>query len=156
MEITTFEEAAEYLRFYTKRWLIERFHYVLKSGCNVEKAQLKTARALMNLLCFYSIIAVEILYLTYLARTNPNGECSSIFDEHEWKILYCVANKTKELPKNEPTILEAIILLARMGGFLARKNDGFPGVKVLWQGISIFRAIISAVPFIPVELVGKV
>jgi hypothetical protein len=156
MEITTFDETVKYIGYYTKRWLIERFHYVLKSGCKIEASQLKTVQALFNLECLYSIIAVEILYLTYLARTNPNGDCNELLDESEWKILYCVVNKTNILPESAPTILQAVILLARLGGFLNRKNDGFPGVKVLWQGISFFSVLIDAAPFIPYHLVGKV
>ncbi|MFH0989484.1 MAG: IS4 family transposase, partial [bacterium] len=26
-------------------------------------------------------------------------------------------------------------MLARLGGFLGRKGDGYPGVKVLWRGL---------------------
>jgi hypothetical protein len=27
-------------------------------------------------------------------------------------------------------------MIARLGGFLARKGDGEPGVKVIWRGVS--------------------
>jgi hypothetical protein len=154
MEISSFEEAVKYIGYYTQRWLIERFHYVLKSGCNIESAQLKSVQGLFNLESLYSVIAIEILYTTYLARTEPNAECTKLFDENEWKILYCVVNETKTPPESPPTILEAIVLLARLGGFLARKNDGFPGVKVLWTGISKYRTIIAAAPFLK-WFVGK-
>ena len=154
MEISSFEEAVKYIRYYTLRWLIERFHYVLKSGCSIESAQLKSIQGLYNLESLYSVIAVEILYLTYLARTEPNADCTELFDENEWKILFCVVNETKIPPESPPTILEAVVLLARLGGFLARKNDGFPGLKVLWSGISKYRTIISAVPFLKC-FVGK-
>lgn len=148
MEISSFEEAVKYIEYYVKRWIIERFHYVLKSGCKIEQAQLKTVQGLFNLESLYSVIAVEVLYLAYLARTKPNSDCNEIFNESEWQILYCVVNETKTPPKNPPTILEAVVLLAMMGGFLARKSDGFPGVKVLWNGISKYRAIIAAVPYL--------
>ncbi|WP_375504751.1 hypothetical protein [uncultured Nostoc sp.] len=32
------------MKWYTYRWLIERYQYVLKSGCGIEKLQLETAR----------------------------------------------------------------------------------------------------------------
>jgi len=149
MKISTLAEAIKYIEYYTRRWLIERFHYVLKSGCKVEEAQLKTVQGLFNLESLYSVIAMEILYLTYLARTNPDASCDQILDESEWKVLYCVVNETKIPAESPPTILQAVVLLAKMGGFLARKSDGFPGVKVLWAGISKYRTIISAIPFIP-------
>lgn len=148
MEISSFDEAVKYIEYYTKRWRIERFHYVLKSGCKIEDAQLKTVQGLFNLQVFHSVIAIEILYLTYLARTKPNADCNEIFDESEWQILYCVANQTKFPPKTPPTIFEAVVLLAMMGGFLARKSDGFPGVKVLWNGILKYRTIIGALPYL--------
>jgi hypothetical protein len=37
--VTTDEEAYEYVGYYMQRWKIERFHYVLKSGCAIEKLQ---------------------------------------------------------------------------------------------------------------------
>ena len=35
----------------------------------------------------------------------------------------------------EPTIKDAVLFLAKVGGFLARKGDGEPGAKVIWQGL---------------------
>jgi hypothetical protein len=37
--VNSAEEAYEYVGYYTRRWKIERFHYVLKSGCAIEKLQ---------------------------------------------------------------------------------------------------------------------
>jgi hypothetical protein len=36
------------VRWYSYRWLIERYHYTLKSGCGLEKLQLETARRQEN------------------------------------------------------------------------------------------------------------
>jgi hypothetical protein len=33
------EQAFEKVKYYVQRWKIERFHYVLKSGCAIEKLQ---------------------------------------------------------------------------------------------------------------------
>jgi hypothetical protein len=38
-EVNTLEQAFEKVRYYVQRWKIERFHYVLKSGCAIEKIQ---------------------------------------------------------------------------------------------------------------------
>ena len=40
------EDMTTYVRWYSYRWLIERYHYVLKSGCGIEKLQLETAKSL--------------------------------------------------------------------------------------------------------------
>ncbi len=44
LEINDLEDAASYVKWYTYRWLIERYHYALKSGCGIEKLQLEIAR----------------------------------------------------------------------------------------------------------------
>ena len=40
----------------------------------------------------------------------------------------------RPLPTEPPTIREATRLIARLGGFLARKGDGEPGLKTIWRG----------------------
>jgi Transposase Tn5 dimerisation domain len=39
-------------------------------------------------------------------------------------------------PVEPPTLGEAVLMLARLGGFLARQGDGVPGVKTIWRGLS--------------------
>ncbi|MBP0633634.1 IS4 family transposase, partial [Cupriavidus sp. AcVe19-1a] len=34
-----------------------------------------------------------------------------------------------------PTVNEVVRLIAQIGGFLARKGDGEPGVKTVWRGL---------------------
>ena len=41
----------------------------------------------------------------------------------------------KPLPPNPPTLGDMILIVARFGGFLARKNDGNPGAEALWRGL---------------------
>lgn len=45
-----------------------------------------------------------------------------------------IPNKKKP-PAKTPTVREVVRLTAQLGGFLARKGDGEPGVKSLWLGI---------------------
>jgi Transposase Tn5 dimerisation domain len=40
-----------------------------------------------------------------------------------------------KLPPKPPTLNEVVRLVARLGGFLARKSDGEPGVKTIWLGM---------------------
>ena len=87
------------------------------------------------------------MILTHLARTQPNTSCEVEFETEEWSTLYKVVKKTKTLPEKPPTILEAVVMLAKLGGFLARKSDGFPGVKVIWRGLSALNNILDASPY---------
>lgn len=58
------EQAQQIVLWYTYRWLVARFHYVLKSGCKVEKSQLRQEARLERLLAVYSLVAWRLLWLT--------------------------------------------------------------------------------------------
>lgn len=128
-------EAVQKIEWYRERWKIERFHYTLKSGCGIEDLQLETKERLENAIALYSIIAWRLSWLTYQARVTPDFSCSIILEKHEWQALFCVVNRTNTSPNVPPTLEEAVLLLAKLGGFLGRKHDGKPGVKVLWRGL---------------------
>ena len=135
LPITTFPEARQVLRWYTYRWRIERYHYVLKSGCQVEKLQLETVDRLTRAVAVYSIVAWRLLWLTYQARQNPEAPCTVALSDSEWQALYAKVNKTATLPDDPPSLQTAVRWIAKLGGFLGRKGDGEPGVKVLWRGL---------------------
>ena len=77
----SFEEAATRVQWYTQRWKIETFHRTLKSGCKVEELQSETAEKLQKLIAIYSIIALQIMLLSYVARTHPDGSCEMYLTE---------------------------------------------------------------------------
>jgi hypothetical protein len=82
-----------------------------------------------------SIIACRLFTMTLLARSNPEEPPSSILSPLELKVLSLKTNKKKKGKKiNIHTIKAAVFFIARLGGFLARKNDGYPGSIVLWRG----------------------
>jgi hypothetical protein len=85
--VNTPEEAYEYVGYYMRRWKIERFYYVLKSGCAIEKLQERSIDNTTALILMYSIIAVMILNTTYAARLTPCLPCSLLLGEDEWKLL---------------------------------------------------------------------
>jgi hypothetical protein len=135
LPVEDFHDAVRMLRYYGLRWLIERFHYTLKSGCKLEDRQLRTVGALLRLLAIYCIVAWRLLWLTYAAREHGDEPCTVAFSELEWHILYWRRHGRKALPAKPPSLREATRWLGQLGGFLARKGDGEPGVKVLWRGI---------------------
>ena len=135
LSVNSKEDALRYVQYYAVRYSIEVFHKILKSGCRIEKHQLKTADALKRCLALDSIVAWRIMFLTMLGRVVPNLPCTVILQEYEWKALYCFVHNTSKPPENSPSLQEAIRMIARLGGFLGRKSDGHPGVQVLWQGM---------------------
>jgi hypothetical protein len=135
LEVTNFEQAQRCLRWYSYRWLIERYHYTLKSGCRLEQLQLERADRLERALAAYAIVAWRLLWLTYEARSHPTESIEEILPAHYWIALYCHIHQTTVLPCQPPTLAECVRWIARLGGFLGRKNDGEPGVKTLWLGL---------------------
>ena len=135
LPISNISDVIRYVKWYSYRWLIERYHYTLKSGCALEKLQLKTAKRLEMALATYSIVAWRLLWLTYIARTHPNNDCSVVLEPHEWQSLYATIHGKNYHEPRPPTLAEAVRWIAQLGGFLGRKNDGVPGVKTLWRGL---------------------
>jgi hypothetical protein len=136
LPITTFDDALQYVDWYSFRWLIERFHYVLKSGCKIEELQLEKMNRLRRAIATYSIIAWRMLQITYESRKNTKALANKVLEKQEWEALYCIIHKTSMPPKDIPTLHEAVHWIAKLGGFLGRKSDGEPGVKVIWRGFS--------------------
>lgn len=123
------------VRYYSYRWLIERFHFVLKSGCRMEKLYLQTKARILRALATFSIVAWRLLWLTYQARLTPQAPCSIILQPHEWQALYCTLHHTPTPPDHPPSFQDAVRWIARLGGFLGRKNDGDPGPMTIWRGL---------------------
>ncbi len=134
LPVSNYTDACDCLEKYAHRWLIERYHYVLKSGCRVEELQLETAERMEKALATYAIVAWRLLWLTYEARKNPEKKLDEVLETEEWQVLYLATQKQKQLPFQIPTLREGIRAIASLGGFLGRKGDGEPGVKTLWRG----------------------
>lgn len=141
LPIESFSDAARYVRWYTFRWLIERYHYTLKSGCRIEELQLETADRIERALATYSIVAWRLLWLTYEARVNPESSCERVLETCEWQALYARIHKSQNIPKRPPSLRQAVRWIAQLGGFLARKSDKEPGVKTIWRGLRYLNAL---------------
>jgi hypothetical protein len=142
LPVNSAQEAIQCMRWYSYRWLIERFHYVLKSGCGVEALQLKKAEALMKAVAVYSLAAFNIMQLTYQSRETPDISCEVVLMRQEWQTLYMLKYKTKIVPQQPPTLKQATQWIAQMGGYLGRNSDGPPGLKTVWLG---YEALLQAV-----------
>ena len=142
LPIDTFEQAWQCVVYYSYRWQIERFHFTLKSGCRIEALQLQSKSRLLKALATYDIIAWRIMWLRHEARANPDASCEAILHPHEWRLLRRRFNP-KSRSRKPPTIRQAIVWIAQLGGFLARKGDGEPGLKTLWRGLSTFHLLLE-------------
>ncbi|HEX5869888.1 MAG TPA: IS4 family transposase [Longimicrobium sp.] len=133
--VSSLADAVRVVEAYAQRWKVERYHYVLKSGCGIEKLQLGNADRIERALAIYNVVAWRLLYMVYVARVAPDLPCTAVLQEEEWKTLYVVGSaKPRALPPKPPTVREAVRMVAMLGGFLGRKGDGDPGVQSLWTG----------------------
>ena len=132
--VTTLEEAFERVHWYSLRWRIEMYFKVLKSGFRVEACRLGTADRLIRYLTVMGIVAWRLFMITLIARTDPSMPCSEFLSEQEWTVLAIKSTRHGSPPASPPTIADALIWIARLGGYLARKGDSSPGTLVLWRG----------------------
>jgi hypothetical protein len=133
LPVKDFEAAAEKVQWYGKRWGIETWHKVLKSGCKVEDCLLETAERLARYLTLFSIIGVRLMHVAYLARVQPDLPATDVFSPEEIEALH--VHLYKKLPPPEPPSLREVVrMIGRIGGHLGRKCDGEPGMTVLWRG----------------------
>lgn len=134
LPVISFDEAYEKVKWYCLRWRIEMYFKVLKSGFRVEACRLSQAERLARYLTVMSIVAWRLFRITLIGRTDPNQCCSTLLNEHEWKVLFLKVSKNNSVPKKPPRIGDTIIWIAKLGGYLGRKNDGPPGTITLWRG----------------------
>ena len=144
LPIDTPEQVETLIQWYRCRWEIEIYFRVLKNGSQVEKLQLETRERFEVCLGIYMIIAWRLLFMTMLARQCPQLPCDVILDEAEWQALYITVKRTPP-PLTPPTLAEAIDMMAKLGGYLGRKNDGPPGTKTVWIGIQRTRDFTLAI-----------
>jgi hypothetical protein len=133
--VSTLAGAVEVVEAYAQRWKIERYHYVLKSGCRIEKLQLESGDRIERALAIYNVVAWRLLYMTYVARLAPELPCTVVLEDDEWKALFVVGSRRPvPVPEQAPTVREAVRRVAMLGGFLGRKSDGEPGIQSIWTG----------------------
>jgi hypothetical protein len=116
---------------YTGRWWIEEYHKALKSGVGAEESQLQQAYRIETLVAVLAIVAVRLLNAKLLARTRPQQPADpQLFGPEALALLTAQFGQ----PEGGWTNASALVAVARMGGFLARKNDGMPGWQTIWRG----------------------
>lgn len=136
IEVRSLKQAMKCVRWYCLRWRIEEWHRVLKSGCKVLEHQNKTAESLARAIAIDAVIAWRIMLLTLLGREIPELPCSLLFDSWECEVLQLLAEK------KTVALGEAIIIIAKLGGYLNRRCDGPPGFQSVWRGFARFHDMV--------------
>jgi len=127
--VTTVEMAMTILRWYRYRCRVEEYHKVLKSGTQAERYRL-AGEGMKVLLGFLSVIAVELLQLTYLHRSPPDADAQLVLNPIQIAVLKA---KAKTVPQRL-TVAWALEAVARLGGYLEHRRHTPIGIQVLWRG----------------------
>ena len=155
LEINSVSEVLQCVKWYTVRWLIERFHYILKSGCRIEQLQLKTAESLQKAIMVYSMAAFRVMQLVYAGRHHPQVNCEVVLTKAQWLTLYMLIHNNNQIPREPPSLQQAVMWIGKLGGHLGRKGDGPPGLKTVWRGYQQLCTAASVYELMNNENLGK-
>lgn len=137
IDVSLAADAEQCLRWYCLRWRIEDWHRVMKSGCKIEELGHETAERLKRAIAINMVIAWRIMLMTLMGRECPGLPAEVLFSDIEVRTLQAYAKKKDMTP---PELLgDAVKLVAKIGGYLGRKNDPPPGHQLLWQGYREFQ-----------------
>jgi hypothetical protein len=141
--VNTLDGAEERIDWYGLRWIVEEFHKAEKSGCGLERVQLKTASAITNWAALVAVMAVRLIQLRDMAQEavgDTTDDASSPAHRPEalravvprsWVLVVAKLAKCDWI---ELTPRRFWLTLAKRGGYLARSNDGPPGWSAIWRG----------------------
>ena len=120
--------------YYEKRWVIELYFKVLKSGCKIESRRFEHMDRFLPALALYMIIAWRSLYVCRVSRTHESASCELVYTKEEWQSVWQIV-KRKSPPRKAPGLMEMTKLVAQLGGYVNRKNAAPPGPQTMWLGI---------------------
>lgn len=127
--------ARQVVAWYRLRWVVERYHRVLKGGCRIEALQLQSGVRLGRALATYQAVAWGVLWLTLWARSEPEAPASLVLSRDQWQALWAATEPGQPVPERPPPVGEVLRRVAGLGGFLGRRGDGEPGLQTVWQGL---------------------
>jgi len=132
LPVESFDDAWTVIRYYECRWLVEEYHKALKTGCRVEHRPLHSADRLEAMVGLMSVVAVRLVQLKTMARTEPDRPAKSVVPELWLQMLKAARKNLRRV--HDLTIYQFYREMAKLGGFLGRKSDGEPGWITVWRG----------------------
>ena len=129
--IDTPQQVQKVVEGYRTRWCVEEYIQGVKTGCAYEESQLESAHALFNLLGYCLIVAYALLLMRSQSRAHQPLPAEHFFTPAQLACLKALSRRA--LPAN-PSVQEALLACARLGGHLRR--NGPPGWRTLSIGYS--------------------
>lgn len=134
---------------YSQRWRIEEFHRSWKSGvCRVEESQLRSSEAAIKWATILAAVATRVERLKLLSRKEPDRPATDEFSAIELralKLLRFGKSGNKDAARaTVPTLSEATLWLAQLGGYTGKSSGGPPGSVTLGRGLTQLQAAARA------------
>jgi len=136
--VESLDQALDITAWYARRWTVEEFHKVWKTGCRAERRQLEEADRLVPLLGALAIVAVRLLGLRDATRCD-GGALADVLET----TIRILAAKLQQPADCFTTNRDFLRGVARLGSFLARKFDGEPGWQTIWKGWFVLMILIE-------------
>ena len=133
VRVERIETAVDIIGHYLRRWRVEDFFRVLKSGCCAEHLGFHSAERLQRTLTIQTVIAWRLMLMTLLGREVPECDAELLFTDIEFRFL---ADYAADSGLSAPdTLAGAVLLVALLGGCQNRKHDPPPGHQIMWRGV---------------------
>lgn len=143
-------QAEQIIDVYVNRWrTCEDFHKCLKTGCQVQKRQFNSSKALLNSIALLSLVGVRLLRMRYIAQLEEQQPLKKVLSPEEVQLVELLAPqylKPVDLKQCQPgTVLWGILLIARLGGHQGYKHHGLPGWQTLYHGWNHFQTLLNGI-----------
>jgi hypothetical protein len=147
--VGTVSELEQIVFGYSQRWRIEEFHRAWKSGvCRVEDSQLRSPEAAIKWATILAAVATRIERLKLLSRREPDRPATDEFSAVELRALKLLrfGKAARKEPDRAiiPTLSEATLWLAQLGGYTGKSSGGPPGSVTLGRGLAQLQAAARA------------
>lgn len=147
-DVDTFEDAIDIVEKYRKRWLIEEYFKIIKSGFELEDSEMETSEGLRKLGAMTAQAAVKVLMLRQAGKEKTEIPISEVlFTEQQVKCLEAVNKRVEgktekqKNPYKPRTIAWAYWIIARLGNWDAYASSSKPGILTIWNGLVAFDRI---------------
>lgn len=142
--IDSVEAAREVVAGYSMRWRIEEFHRTWKTGvCDVECNQLRSRDAVVRWATILGVVAVRAERIKRLGREAPERPASDELSEVEIEVLLAlkrtIKKRSETIPDAVPTMAQAALWLADIGGYTGKWSGGPPGTITIGRGLERVR-----------------
>lgn len=134
--VQTLRDAALVIFGYTTRWRIEEFHRAWKTGvCHIEDTLLEERDHIERWATIQASVAVRILRLTYLARTQPDLPATEELSRPEIDAVILMRKPKGTKRGATPTVGQITRWIADLGGYTGKFSGGPPGFIVIGRGL---------------------